>query len=177
MADERVLGLVVVVVGVERAEPQVVHGAIVLVGPPFLTVVSGSVRPMIVDGWVNLFPEAFASKWAAKDEQKGVLQLFGPDLAKGPTVEGLLAAMDEAGIDLGVLTAGLSDPERAHRIGGYAAEDFLAIAEEHPGRFLVSATVDRAGKPRPQLRRACASWPSTTRWRWCGSRRSSSSTS
>jgi hypothetical protein len=28
---------------------------------------------MIVDGWVNLFPEAFASRWAAKDEQKGVL--------------------------------------------------------------------------------------------------------
>ena len=61
---------------------------------------------MIVDGWVNLFPEAFASKWAAKDEQKGVLQLFGPDLAKGPTVEGLLEAMDDAGVDLGVLTAG-----------------------------------------------------------------------
>ena len=103
---------------------------------------------MIVDGWVNLFPEAFASKWAAKDEQKGVLQLFGPDLAKGPTVEGLLAAMDEAGVDLGVLTSGLSDPERTHRLGGYAAEDFLAIAEEHPGRFLVAATVDRASKPR-----------------------------
>ena len=103
---------------------------------------------MIVDGWVNLFPEAFASKWAAKEEQKGVLQLFGPDLAKGPTVEGLVEAMDDAGIDLGVLTAGLSDPERAHRIGGYAAEDFLAIAEQFPGRFLVSATVDRAGKPR-----------------------------
>jgi predicted TIM-barrel fold metal-dependent hydrolase len=103
---------------------------------------------MIVDGWVNLFPEAFASRWAAKDEQKGVLQLFGPDLAKGPTVEGLVAAMDEAGVDLGVLTSGLSDPERTHRLGGYAAEDFLAIAEQHPGRFLVAATVDRAGKPR-----------------------------
>jgi uncharacterized protein len=109
---------------------------------------------MIVDGWVNIFPEAFASKWAAQDEQKGVLQLFGPDLAKGPTVEGLVAAMDDAGIDLGVLTAGLSAPERAHRIGGYAAEDTLAIAEQHPGRFLVSATVDRAAKPRLNVARA-----------------------
>lgn len=108
---------------------------------------------MIVDGWVNLFPEAFASKWAAKDEQKGVLELFGPDLAKGPTVEGLLAAMDDAGVDLGVLTSGLSDPERTHRIGGYAAEDFFAIAEEHPGRFLVAATVDRARKPRLNAQR------------------------
>ena len=107
----------------------------------------------VVDAWVNLFPEAFATKWVAKDEQAGVLELFGADLAKGPTVEGLLAAMDDSGIDVGVLTSGLSDPERAHRIGGYAAEDFLAIAEEHPGRFLVSAAVDRAGKPRANCAR------------------------
>lgn len=107
----------------------------------------------VVDGWVNLFPEAFAAKWAVKDEQRGVLQLFGPDLAKGPTVEGLLGAMDDAGVDLGVLTSGLSDPERTHRLGGYAAEDFLAIAEEHPGRFLVAATVDRAGKVRQNCAR------------------------
>ncbi|MEQ1788456.1 MAG: amidohydrolase family protein, partial [Acidimicrobiales bacterium] len=82
-----------------------------------------------------------------------VRELFGDDLAKGPTVEGLLAAMDDAGIATGVLTAGLSDPERAHRRGGYAAEDFLAIAEQHPGRFLVSATVDRAAKPLDNVRR------------------------
>jgi predicted TIM-barrel fold metal-dependent hydrolase len=61
--------------------------------------------------------------------------------------------MDDAGVDLGVLTSGLSDPERTHRVGGYAAEDFFAIAEEHPGRFLVAATVDRAGKPRPNCAR------------------------
>lgn len=108
---------------------------------------------MVIDAWVNIFPEAFAKRWAAKDEQQGVVQLFGPDLAKGPTVESLLAAMDEAGIEQGVLTAGLSDPDRAHRRGGFAAEDFLAIADEHPGRFLVSAAVDRATKPLPNVRR------------------------
>jgi predicted TIM-barrel fold metal-dependent hydrolase len=79
--------------------------------------------------------------------------MFGPDLAKGPTVEGLVAAMDEAGIATGILTAGLSDPERAHRRGGFAAEDFLAIAEEHPGRFWVSAAVDKAAKPSVNVRR------------------------
>jgi len=108
---------------------------------------------MIVDAWVNLFPEAFAAKWVAKEENAGVRELFGEDLAKGPTVEGLLAAMDDAGITTGVLTAGLSDPERAHRRGGYAAEDFIAIADQHPGRFLVSATVDRAAKPVDNCRR------------------------
>jgi hypothetical protein len=102
---------------------------------------------MIVDGWVNLIPEAFAARWVAKDSQQGVVELFGSDLAKSPTAEGLLGAMDEAGIDIGVLTSGLSDPERTHRIGGYAAEDFLAIAEQYPGRFLVSPTVERAEKP------------------------------
>jgi predicted TIM-barrel fold metal-dependent hydrolase len=107
----------------------------------------------VIDAWVNIFPESFAARWAAKDEQQGVVQLFGPDLAKGPTVEGLLEAMDAAGIRTGVLTAGLSDPERAHRKGGYAAEDFLAIAEEHPGRFWVSAAVDRATKPLDNCRR------------------------
>ena len=108
---------------------------------------------MIVDGWVNLIPEAFAARWAAKDEQQGAVQLFGSDLAKSPTVEGLLEAMDDAGIQTGVLTSGLSDPERAHRKGGFAAEDFIAIAEEHPGRFLVSPTVDRAAKPGDNVRR------------------------
>jgi predicted TIM-barrel fold metal-dependent hydrolase len=82
-----------------------------------------------------------------------VRQIFAEDLANGPSVEGLLAAMDVAGITTGVLTAGLSDPERAHRKGGYAAEDFIAIAEQHPGRFLVSATVDRAAKPVDNCRR------------------------
>ena len=96
----------------------------------FLTLVSANVGVMIIDAWVNIFPEAFAQRWAAKDEQRGVVQMFGPDLAKGPTVESLLAGMDEAGVQVGVLTAGLSDPERAHRRGGFAAEDFLAIATE-----------------------------------------------
>ena len=108
---------------------------------------------MVIDAWVNIFPEAFAAQWAAKDEQQGVVQLFGPDLAKGPTVEGLLEAMDDAGIRTGILTAGLSDPDRAHRTGGYAAEDFLAIAEEHPGRFLVSSAVDHARKPLRNVQR------------------------
>lgn len=69
---------------------------------------------MVVDGWVNPSPEAFASPWVAEEPRQGVVELFAADLATGPTVEGLLEAMDDAGIDLGVLTGGLSDPERSH---------------------------------------------------------------
>ncbi|HEY2999874.1 MAG TPA: amidohydrolase family protein [Acidimicrobiales bacterium] len=103
---------------------------------------------MIVDGWVNLIPERFATQWVAQDAQRGVVELFGPDLARSPTVEGLLATMDDAGVDLGVLTSGLSDPGRSRREGDYAPEDVVAIADRHPGRFLVAPTVDRAGRPR-----------------------------
>jgi len=102
---------------------------------------------MIVDGWVNVIPERFATRWVAQDAQRGVVELFGADLARSPTVEGLLAAMDDAGVDLGVLTSGLSDHGRSRREGDYAPEDVVAIADRHPGRFLVAPTVDRAGRP------------------------------
>lgn len=108
---------------------------------------------MILDAWVNLFPESLAQTWGAKDENASVQQLFGEDLSKGPTVESLVEAMDDAGIDTGVLTCGLVDPERAHRKGMYAAEDFFAIAEAHPGRFLVSTAIDRATRPTRSCRR------------------------
>jgi hypothetical protein len=93
---------------------------------------------MVVDAWVNLFPEGFAEAWSARQENAGVGVLFGEDLARGRTVDELLGAMDEAGVDTGVLTAGLGEPDRMHHAGMYAAEDFLAIADAHPGRFLVS---------------------------------------
>lgn len=102
---------------------------------------------MVLDGWVNLWPEAFASRWTQQEAQQGVAELFGEDLARGQSVGDLVAAMDGAGIDVGVLTAGLSDPDRLHRRGGYAAEDMLAVAAQHPGRFLVSAVVDRPARP------------------------------
>src|SRR5262245_22079138 len=105
------------------------------------------VRPMIVAACVDLIPAGFAERWVSQESQQGVVELFGPDLAQGPTVGGLLDAMDGAGVDLGVLTCGLAPPERARRSGGLAPEDFLALAEEHGGRFLVAPTVERAAEP------------------------------
>ena len=64
---------------------------------------------MVVDGWVNLFPEAFAAKWVAQEEDTGVVELFGEDLAKGPSVDGLLAAMDDAARALPLSEAGMAE--------------------------------------------------------------------
>jgi uncharacterized protein len=107
----------------------------------------------IVDAWVNIFPERFAREWTAKEENRDVGMLFGEDLGQGATVEQLIAEMDGAGVDIGILTSGLRPPERLHRKGAYAAEDFIAVAEANPGRFAVSITVDKASRPTDNARR------------------------
>lgn len=101
----------------------------------------------VVDCWVNIFPEAFAAQWNAQSSNKDVGALFGEDFSKGETVENLVGEMDAAGVDVGVLTSGLRAPDLLHRKGMYAAEDFVAVAEQYPGRFVVSATVDKVEKP------------------------------
>jgi uncharacterized protein len=108
---------------------------------------------VIVDAWVNIFPERFAQQWTSREENSDVSTLFGEDLGKGATVEQLVAAMDDAGVDTGILVSGLRPPERLHRRGAYAAEDFIAVAEAHPGRFAVSVSVDKATRPTDNVRR------------------------
>jgi predicted TIM-barrel fold metal-dependent hydrolase len=107
---------------------------------------------MALDAWVNLFPEGFATSWGAERENAVVNDLFGDNLGKTPTVDQILATMDGVGIDQGVLTAGLQDRARARR-GAYATEDLLEIADAHPGRFVVSAVVERATQPVDNCRR------------------------
>ncbi len=108
---------------------------------------------MVLDAWVNLLPPEFAAAWASQKENAGAVELFGERLARGSEVDGLVAAMDEAGVATGVLTSGLRDPKRAHHKGLFAAEDFLAVADAYPGRFLVAATVDKAEAPVDNARR------------------------
>ena len=108
---------------------------------------------MVVDAWVNIFPERFAKEWTAKQENRDVGMLFGEDLGRGATVEQLVEAMDDAGVHIGILTSGLRPPDRAHHKGMYAAEDFIAVAEANPGRFAVSVTVDKASRPTDNARR------------------------
>lgn len=107
----------------------------------------------VVDAWVNIFPERFTQEWSARPENSGVETLFGEDLSRGQAIGDLLGAMDDAGVRYGILTSGLRDPESAHRKGFHAAEDFIAAADQHPGRFGVAVTVERAERPTANVRR------------------------
>lgn len=108
---------------------------------------------MVLDAWVNIFPEGFAARWTSQRENSAVQDLFGDNLTKGRTAGGLLEAMDDAGIATAVLTGGLRRSERARAQGATSTEDLLALAAEHPGRFLVSAAVDKAARPVENCRR------------------------
>src|SRR6266545_4405461 len=107
---------------------------------------------MVLDAWVNLFPEGFAESWGTRKENAVVDELFGGDLG-AHTIDQLLATMDGAGVDRAVLTTGLQDADRAHRHGAHSAEDMLEVADRHPDRFVVSAVVDRATRPVDNCRR------------------------
>ena len=103
---------------------------------------------MIVDAWVNVFPEEFAARFAAQPENAGVHELFGDKATQALSADTLLAAMDAAGVDAAVLTCGMRPAESARRRGIPAAEDLVALADAHPGRFLVAPTIEKAGRPR-----------------------------
>ncbi len=108
---------------------------------------------MILDGWVNVFPEGFAERFGAKSSTAGVHHLFGSAVTDAQPFEATLAAMNAAGVDMGVLVCGMKPPESARRRGEIPAEDFIQIAIEQPGRFLVGPTIEKAGKVRDNCRR------------------------
>jgi predicted TIM-barrel fold metal-dependent hydrolase len=82
----------------------------------------------VTDLWVNLLSPEVAQQMSG--------EYFGRDVhAEGP--DELLGLMDTCGVDTAVLTGGLS---------GDSAEQLLKIADDHPGRFVVAGTVDRAAR-------------------------------
>ncbi len=108
---------------------------------------------MILDGWVNVFPEHFAATFGAKASTAGVHEMFGSAVTQAQPFAATLAAMDDAGVDTGVLVCGMKPPESARKRGEIPAEDALTIAEENPGRILVGPTVEKATKIRDNCRR------------------------
>ena len=83
---------------------------------------------MSIDLWVNLLTPEVAKGMSG--------EYFGAEVAP-ESPERVLEVMDGCGVQTAVLTGGLR--------GG--VDELLAVAEAHPGRFLVAGTVDRFERP------------------------------
>lgn len=105
---------------------------------------------MIIDAWVNLFPAAFGRAFGRTEANASVGELFGEGTGAGTDGPGLLAAMDDAGVDAAILTPGLT------RSGGQrglpSLGEQLDLAAEHPERLFVAPAVDRAERPTANAR-------------------------
>jgi predicted TIM-barrel fold metal-dependent hydrolase len=91
----------------------------------------------IVDIWVNLVTEQSAAAFLGQESNAHIPNYLG-SVAGNVGVDDLLERMDSLGVATGLLTPGLT------RTG---VEEALAIADAHPGRFLVSAMIVDPTKP------------------------------
>ena len=89
---------------------------------------------MSIDLWVNLLTPEVAKGMSG--------EYFGAQVAP-ESPEQVLEVMDACGVETAVLAGGL-------RRG---ADELLAVADQHPGRFLVAGTVDRFEQPVRMARR------------------------
>src|SRR6476646_7444127 len=81
----------------------------------------------VLDIWVNLVTEKSAAQFLGQPENAHIPGYLGGDGSAGVGVDALLGVMDEQGVATGILTSGLDR----------GAENMLAVADAHPGRFLV----------------------------------------
>jgi len=92
----------------------------------------------VVDIWVNLVTEQGAQAFLGQESNANIPGYLGGSGSSGVGVEELIERMDTLGVATGILTPGLT------RTG---VEQALDVADAHPGRFLVSATIIDPGKP------------------------------
>lgn len=91
-----------------------------------------------VDIWVNLVTTQRAAEFLGQEQYANIPGYLGGDGELGVGVDDLLGRMDRAGVATGVLTPGLT------RAG---VTEALAVADAHPGRFLVAAVVAETDRP------------------------------
>ncbi len=92
----------------------------------------------VVDIWVNLLTEASVGAFLGQESNANIPGYLGGSAGSGVGVDDLLERMDRNGVTTGILTPGLTR---------HGVEDALEIADAHPGRFLVSATIVDPAKP------------------------------
>ena len=100
----------------------------------------------VVDIWVNLLPPDAIKAFMGQPGFEGIGEFFGGDFGDASGMDVLMTVMDQTGVDVGVMTAGLSD----------GTEDVLLLADKQPGRLLVSAMVDSPTTPMQNVKRVRA---------------------
>ena len=99
----------------------------------------------IVDIWVNLMTARGAQDFLGDAAYAHIPSYLGGDGTGGVGVDALLGAMDTNGVATGILCPGLA--------GGQGVEPSLAVADAHPGRFLVAAGVATPATPTANVQR------------------------
>src|SRR5258708_39956077 len=91
----------------------------------------------VVDIWVNLLPPDAIKAFMGQPGFEGIGEFFGGDFGDASGMDVLMSGMDQTGVDIGVMTAGLSA----------GTQDVLEGADNQTGRLLVSALVDSPTTP------------------------------
>ncbi|MDA8356205.1 MAG: amidohydrolase family protein [Actinomycetota bacterium] len=99
----------------------------------------------VVDIWVNFVSDELAAKFLSHRQNRGIDLYLKSSEHRGEAAS-VLAVMDELGVTTGIVTADL----------GRGAEEALAAASEHPGRFLVAGGVTDPSRPTRNVRRVRA---------------------
>ena len=97
----------------------------------------------VVDIWVNLVTDQGAKAFLGQEQFANIPGYLGSSSTEGIGVDALLAVMDELGVITGVLCAGMDG----------TVEQALAVADAHPGRFLVAAGLTDPTRPTRTARR------------------------
>ncbi|MCU1429686.1 MAG: amidohydrolase 2 [Actinomycetia bacterium] len=90
----------------------------------------------VLDIWVNLVTPASADAFLGQRENAHIPSYLGSSTSK-VGVDDLISLMDDLGVATGVLTPGLHHGE----------DETLAVADAHPGRFLVAGGVADPTRP------------------------------
>jgi len=92
----------------------------------------------IVDIWVNIVTPKSAEAFLGQRGYESIPEYLGSDGTNGVAVGEVLERMDRNGVSTGILTPGLT---------GDGVEQALAIADAHPGRFLVAIGLVKPDRP------------------------------
>ena len=98
-----------------------------------------------IDLWSNLRSTAAAAMWSSHPIFQGTAGYFSSEGAvKERNVEDVLAAMDEAGIDISVLN-GTAGTGAVYPSGNYTIDEVLELCGQHPERLRASLFLEGLG--------------------------------